>query len=418
MSLLRQWPLLEGLLIPVLMASRPQAQPVVVWSLGCLDTAAALVLAYFHCGLPDRLGDVTVYHSGPLPPEPVEWRSADIRPLPSKDWLEPVAERPGRWAPRRELLERVILGEPPGVPDVVAACDLPLADDGLAHPALRRLRRDGHLFLHERGGRPASNPRGFKAADRAGHVFVKTDPGDPAAPDPPAAPADRTLARRDQEARLVSSYMGLATALARRYRNRGERPEDLEQVATLALVKAARRYSPELGSFASFATTSILGELKRHFRDRLWMVRPPRQMQELHLAIRSARDELAQAQGASPTIAQIADHLDTTEEAVLAAMDAAANCWATSLDAPNPQTDSAVTEVPVHEDGFDRSLDHHLLQEAIPHLSPMEKLMVKRLYFDGDTQRQLARELGVSQMQVSRLMAKTLSNLRQACETA
>lgn len=418
MTLLRQWPLLEGLLLPVLMASRPQSQPVVVWSLGCVDAAAAMVLAYFHCGLQDRLGDLAVYHSGPLPPGPVEWRPADIRALPSKEWLEQVADRPPRWAPRRELLERVILGEPPGPADLVVACDLPARRGGRPNPALRRLRQGGHLFLHEGRARESSTPRGFEPADRLGHVFVKTSPIDPAMAERSGEPADRTLARQDEEARLVSSYMGLASALARRYRNRGERSEDLEQVATLALVKAARRYSPELGSFASFATTSILGELKRHFRDRLWMVRPPRQMQELHLTIRSARDELAQAHGSSPTIAQIAAHLDTTEEAVLAAMDAAANCWTTSLDAPNPQTDSAVTEVAVHDDGFDRSLDHHLLQEAIPRLSPMEKLMVKRLYFDGDTQRQLARELGVSQMQVSRLMAKTLSNLRQACEMA
>lgn len=418
MSFLRQWPLLEGVLLPILMAARPQGQPVIVWSLGCVDAAAAMVLAYFQCGLHRQLGEITVYHSGPLPPGPVEWRSADIRALPSREWLERVAEHPSRWAPRRELLDRVILGEPSATADVLVASGLLSRREGFALPALSRLRPGGHLFVPERGSRDLPIPPGFEPAAPGGHLFVKTDVRTTAPPERPGDAVERTLGRHDQEARLVSSYMGLARALARRYRNRGERSEDLEQVATLALVKAARRYSPDLGSFASFATTSILGELKRHFRDRLWMVRPPRQMQELHLAIRSARDDLAQTQGSSPTIAQIAEHLDTTEEAVLSAMDAASNCWTTSLDAPNPQTDSAVTEVPVLDDGFDRSLDHQQLQEAMPRLSPMEKLMVKRLYFDGDTQRQLARELGVSQMQVSRLMAKTLSSLRQACEIA
>ncbi len=141
------------------------------------------------------------------------------------------------------------------------------------------------------------------------------------------------------------------------------------------------------------------------------MVRIPRSLQELHLAARAARDELLQANGTCPTVEQIAERLGTTEEPDFTAMDATETCWPTSLDAPNREGEDSVTERPGVDAGSDSSIDHHLLQESLSRLVPTERLIVKPLFYEGCTQRQVAEELEVSQMQISRLMNKTLKEL-------
>ncbi len=416
MSLLRQWPMLEAVLAPALVLLGP-AERLVVWNHGCIDDALAVALLWLHCRLDRRLGDVIIFHSGPDPGcEPVQWRPAEIRGVPRGPWLTPSASGPGRWAPDGRAMGMVVLSPPPvsSPVDVVVVPDRPSVTSGRTSSALPRLCRDGLLLIGDPGGTGSPLPPRFEAVDAAGHLFRKVsgpERSDAGAVRP--AQLGRTLARHDEESRLVHSYMNLARSLARRFSHRGERPEDLEQVAMLALMKAAGRYSPEAGGFSSFATTSIVGELKRHFRDRTAMVRLPRSLQERNLEIRAARDELAQRHGSSPTIPQIAEHLGVTDEMVLEAMDAADSCWVASLDTPGrDDVDEAVTHVPVDDHRYDRSLDRWLLQEAIPHLGATEQLIIKRLYFEGSTQKQVAEEIGVSQMQVSRLLARTLARLR------
>ncbi|HET9077217.1 MAG TPA: sigma-70 family RNA polymerase sigma factor [Acidimicrobiales bacterium] len=414
---------MEAILLPALVAGRGLDR-LVAWNLGGIDDALAVALLRLH------VGEIRVFHSGtPLLRRPLEWSLNDIRGLPRTPLVTPVDGRPNRWAPAQELMESVLLGPPVDPVDLLV-----VADPAGAGQPYGQVVRDGHVLFVEPPP-PASLPAPELApAGGDGHLFRKLTAATTATAPAPAAglapaggpEADRfvSLARFDDEARLVESYQTLARSLARRFRNRGERSDDLEQVALLALIRAARRYSPDRGAFGPFATTSILGELKRHFRDRMWTVRVPRPMQELHLAVRAARDELAQSMRASPTIADIARHLGTTDEAVLAAMEAAENFWPVSLDAPRRggddrrAGDDPGTDIPVVDAGFDRSLDRRQLREALPALSPTERLVVRRLYFDGCSQRQVAAEIGVSQMQVSRLMTKVLAKLRRTLESA
>jgi RNA polymerase sigma-B factor len=178
-------------------------------------------------------------------------------------------------------------------------------------------------------------------------------------------------------------------------------------------VKAAGRFNPDHGtSFATYATASILGELKRHFRDRTWMLRVPRSLQEAYLAVKSAREDLTQILGASPTVNQIAAHLGISEESVLAAMEAADSYWPASLDAPRREDENGF-EVPVVDPGFERRIESRELCDQLPNLHAQERLIIKRLFFDGATQREVAAEIGVSQMQVSRMLARTLARLRE-----
>lgn len=213
----------------------------------------------------------------------------------------------------------------------------------------------------------------------------------------------------------VEQYYGLARALARRFASRGESMEDLEQVAFLALIGAAGRYRPDHpAGFASYATSCILGELKRHFRDRTWMMRVPRSVQERFLAVKTARNELTQTLGCSPTVDQIASHLRTSVEAVLEAMEAGDNYSPLSLDAGSREDGESGLDVGFLDEGFDRRLDHRDLRESLAGLPPEEQKLIRRIYFEGRTQRVVAKELGVSQMQVSRMVARTIKKLRRS----
>lgn len=409
MSLLRQWQLLD-VLMPTLLVLGP-LERIVAWNIGHIDDAVAVALAHLHHRSAPVAG-LVVFHSG-VPParRPVQWAKADLRGVPKEPWLQPVPGYHNRWSPHPQVLESVLLAAPPGPVDLLVGARITPADESRA--ALASVRRGGHLLLADPpppGSLPADH---WAPAESTGHLYRKLSepPGQPA-----AVPDDGpklSLARHHEQALLIHSYANLARSLAHRFANRGERAEDLEQIATLALIKAAGRYEPgDDRPFGPYATASITGELKRHFRDHVWAVRVPRSVQETHLAIRSARDDLTQAKGASPTIGELAEYLGVTEETVLSAMETVTNSWAVSLDALAPDGDSGPTEIPVTDSGFESTLDRRLLMDAIKELSPTERSILKQVFFDGKTQRQVAEELRVSQMQISRIMAKTLAKMK------
>lgn len=410
MTLLREWPLLELVLISVLATSAP-VEGLVVWNLGELNDALALALAHLHRQRGPKPVDLRVFHSGLPCHGPIEWSRSELRGTPWSEWLEPVDTSQGRWRPSRPVLERVLLGTPPGPVDVL------IAGEGIV-PSTRPLpfeliREGGYLLWTTPGCAPPMPEHHFRAtAD--GRLYRKLTPARPGKVFRQAGhPQASSLARHQDQAMLVDSHVGFARALARRFVHRGELTEDLDQVAYLALIKAARRYDPGQGcAFRTFAASTILGELKRHFRDKLWVVRVPRSVQETHLALRAARDELGHIHKRSPTIPELAAYLETTEEAVLAAMEAAYNAAPTSLDMPSPDGQSSMTDVPTTDSGFDKALDRQVLEDSIATLSPTERLVLKRVFFDERTQRNVARELGISQMQVSRIRTRALAKIR------
>lgn len=223
-----------------------------------------------------------------------------------------------------------------------------------------------------------------------------------------------TPASRLDAEELVEQHLGLARALAQRFRARGEPQDDLDQVALLALVKVARRFDPEFHvSFSTYATVCIVGELKRHFRDRSWWVRVPRPVHDVYLTLNEANATLQQRLGRSVTIAELSDHLHLPEEEVLEAIEAGSHYRPSSLDRPTSEGGRPlIDEIESVGDPYDGVLDRHRLRQALPTLSDRERLVLGRYFFDDATQQEIGRELGVSQMQVSRLLARSLGRLR------
>ena len=261
------------------------------------------------------------------------------------------------------------------------------------------LRPGGRLLIDRE---PPERGSGMIGLDGSGLLYEK------------AGGSQEKLAQERQrlQARLVADHMALARSLARRFEGRGEPADELRQVAMAALVSCAQRFDPTRGvAFSSYATGSVLGELKRHFRDRAWGMRVGRSTQETYLEVNRARETLSQINGRSPTIAEIAQEIGATEERVLEAMDAERGYWLASLDAPRDETGEAI-ELASIDEGFERSLNRHQLYALLPELSNRERLILERRFFRGWTQERIARDIGVSQMQVSRLLAKTLSDLR------
>jgi RNA polymerase sigma-B factor len=216
---------------------------------------------------------------------------------------------------------------------------------------------------------------------------------------------------------LVGAHMGLAEYLARRFSNRGEPLDDLVQVASMGLVKAVDRFDPERGvEFSTYATHTIVGELKRHFRDKGWAVRAPRRMQELYLRLTKVIGVLGQTLGHSPTIAELAAEVQVSEEEVLEALEAGQAYRFASLDAPSGEGESPSyaaylgDEDPGMADAERRAMLAPLLQR----LAPREQLIVHLRFFQGMTQSEIATHLGISQMHVSRLLAKSVASLRAA----
>lgn len=238
--------------------------------------------------------------------------------------------------------------------------------------------------------------------------------GDEAAPDDLAllaqlGPDDpRRAAVRD---RVVEAHLPLVRHLARRYADRGEPLDDLVQVGTIGLLKAVDRFDPQRGTaFASFAVPTVLGEIRRHFRDRGWAIRVPRRLQELSRALTEARGALAQELGRAPTVDELAGRLGVDPEDVLEALDSA-GAYATvplEMDAEDGPSGWLGEE----DVALDAVENREALRPLLAQLAPRERRILALRFVRGMSQSQIAAEVGISQMHVSRLLARTLTELR------
>lgn len=214
---------------------------------------------------------------------------------------------------------------------------------------------------------------------------------------------------------LVESHLGLAYQLARRFANRGEAYEDLAQVASVALIRSVERFDPDRGvEFSTFATRTVLGELKRHFRDRGWAIRAPRRVQELYLELGQVAESLSHQLGRPPTVAELAEATRSTEEAVLEALEAGQSYRTTSIDAPDRQEGTIASRLGEVDAGFVGAEDRMVLAISMTELSERERTILGLRFVDGLTQSQIADRIGVSQMHVSRLLSASLVKLRRS----
>ena len=219
--------------------------------------------------------------------------------------------------------------------------------------------------------------------------------------------------------KLVNQYIGLVEFLARRFRNRGEPLEDLVQVGTIGLLKAIDRFDLEREvEFSTYATPTIVGELKRHFRDKGWAVRVPRRLQELHLELTKVISNLGQELDRSPTVPEIAESAGISEETVLEGMEIAHAYSFTSLDAPIDSDDSESSSFADQMGSEDEQLENleyrASLAPEMAKLPERERKILFLRFYRGMTQSEIAERLGISQMHVSRLLNRTLMRLREA----
>ncbi|MGH2730314.1 MAG: RNA polymerase sigma factor SigF [Actinomycetota bacterium] len=220
--------------------------------------------------------------------------------------------------------------------------------------------------------------------------------------------------------RLVEQHIGLVEFLARRFRSRGEPLEDLIQVGTIGLLKAIERFDLDRQvEFSTYATPTVVGELKRHFRDKGWAVRVPRPLQELHLELTKVVGQLGQELGRSPTVPEIADAINASEETVLEGLEIAQVYSLASIDAPIDSEEGEATFAD-QIGGADEDLENleyrASLAPEIAKLPERERRILYLRFFKAMTQSEIAERLGISQMHVSRLLNRTLVRLRQALE--
>jgi RNA polymerase sigma-B factor len=216
---------------------------------------------------------------------------------------------------------------------------------------------------------------------------------------------------------LVEEHLPLVRHFARRFSNRGEPFDDLLQVGTLGLIAASDRFDPTRGvEFLSFAVPTITGEIKRHFRDQGWSVRVPRRLQELHLSLNSAVGELAQKNGRAPTPSELAEHLGIPREEVLEGL-AVANAYrSSSLDERLSGEDDSPTLAATlgEEDAALEGVEYReSLQPLLATIPARERRILILRFFGNMTQSQIAADIGISQMHVSRLLSQTLAKLRE-----
>jgi RNA polymerase sigma-B factor len=212
---------------------------------------------------------------------------------------------------------------------------------------------------------------------------------------------------------LVEDYLWIARHGARRFGGRGEAADDLLQVASLALVKAVDRFDPEMNlRFATFAMPTIVGELRRHFRDRTWSMRVSRRLKDLHLELRTASEHLTNELGHSPSVAELADALEISVEEVLEAMEAGATYRATSLDAGPVGTDGNESSIPGEDHAeLDATSERVAVQSSLATLSQRDRRVVYLRFYLGLTQAEIAEQIGVSQVHVSRILRASLARL-------
>ena len=226
-------------------------------------------------------------------------------------------------------------------------------------------------------------------------------------------------AARDE---LVERFLPLARQLARRYQRGGEQLDDLVQVASLGLLKAVDRFDPgRETAFSSFAVPTILGELKRHFRDKGWSVRVPRDLQELAVRVDRVTDDLSRELGRAPTPTEIAQRVGATPEQVLEALEASGAYRATSLETPRGGEDEAGDTlgdtVGRAEEGFGLAEDRATLAQLLRAVTPREREVLRLRFEDDLTQAEIGERIGVSQMQVSRIIRQSIARLRSVART-
>ncbi len=214
----------------------------------------------------------------------------------------------------------------------------------------------------------------------------------------------------------------VARTMARRYADRGIPLEDLEQVACMALVRAARKFNGDLAEdFLTYAVPTIRGEIKRYFRDHGWTVRPPRRVQELQTSVLRVRDEAREESGRTLTPAEIAERLDVSENDVVEALTAEGCFTPLSLDAPSGSAEDGASLGELIPDG-DVSMSaaeaRLLLAPALSKLTEREQLILKLRFVEDMTQEQIGKRIGVTQMQVSRLLNSIIARLREELDPA
>lgn len=221
----------------------------------------------------------------------------------------------------------------------------------------------------------------------------------------------------DAREKLVMSHLNLVRFIANKFKNRGEPIDDLIQVGYLGLLKAIDRFDPSRGlEFTTFATPTIMGEIKRHFRDKGWSVRVPRRLQELSAKVNQATDTLTSQLQRSPTIAEIADYLDATVDEVLEAMESSSAYSSVSLEAPSgaddDDTPSVIDRYATEDSDLAFTDDRIIIEEALANFSPRERDVIEMRFLKGMTQIEIAEKLGISQVQVSRLLRRTLKKIQ------
>jgi RNA polymerase sigma-B factor len=229
-------------------------------------------------------------------------------------------------------------------------------------------------------------------------------------------PTTSTAERLRVRGELVELHLTLVEHCARRFQNRCEPVEDLVQVGTIGLIKAVDRFDTARGvEFSTYATPTILGEIKRHFRDKGWAVRVPRRLQELRMSISSATGELSQKLGRSPTPQEVAEHIGVNVEDVLAGLESANAYTALSLDSADEDGPGSMLDT---IGAVDEALENIEIRESIrpliESLPTRERQILLLRFFRQMTQSQIAAEIGISQMHVSRLLTRTLADLRES----
>jgi RNA polymerase sigma-B factor len=223
---------------------------------------------------------------------------------------------------------------------------------------------------------------------------------------------------RENRNRIFEEYAYLAEILAKKYLNRGVDYQDLYQVASIGLINAIERFDIDKGfKFSSFATPTIIGEIKKYFRDKEWMIRVPRRIQKLAGRINDAKEVLTQQLGRSPDIPELAGHLKVSEEELLEAMEAGGVYSPQSLDEPyNDDRDKRISLgdiIGAEDTGIEWVENRDFIKRTINKLDANEQKVLKDRYFKGKTQAQIARELKVSQMTVSRMEKRIIEKFKQ-----
>jgi RNA polymerase sigma-B factor len=251
-------------------------------------------------------------------------------------------------------------------------------------------------------GIPVDDVRETPEVDRLLEQLASLDPGTPEY-------------QRLRE-RIVEQNLPLVRQLARRYRSRSEPMEDILQAGAVGLVKAIDRYEPERGAFLPFAIPTILGEIKRFFRDTSWSVRVPRRLRDRRLELFRMTDNLTQRLGRGPTVAELASHLRLTEDEVTEGLDACAAYSTSSLDAPALAGDDAVTladQLGEEDEELDLVEQREGIEPALEELPARQREILLMRYYGNMTQAQIGEQVGLSQMHVSRLLTRSIDQLRE-----